>query len=523
MFSRETTADTLPAAMGAVIEPAAVLDRAAVSDPSTQSVKITTASLAHTSPDLNRPGLERESSSPSVVEISTPPPFEARGGRKSIGAASSSAVVGQISNPYWEGASQQHVHPSANTTDTSIPGARLRRSPRKSAYNSPSDHSQLHRTASSIPSHTAPPSGQIRTQSTNPQTPHGSSQQRTTLSQPLSSPSQRAMDTLHNILHLKRQLGRDPSESPKPPAVSPSPSPLRKLYPLPRTPQSSSPSRRSPGSSADAVAAAINQGSRLDRQGPSGTPLPSTPLRVYKKRTSPLAISVQRSEGSETPQIYVEGSPRSSGGHSTPPIAVLRPLESSQASSSIYGEEYDELELSYPPSPVRPSPAPGVPPDPLPPSNVPADLPQPAGEPAAELEEQATQPSPASITPPPSENATMRTSALRYLEQYFQTFDIDRRALAEAYAPDAAFSCASRKLRAQGRDGIVEALEALGPGILCSGHRVEYDVTYIDPHIGVLLVALGTMGDTGGGNTGEVGYAMSFVLRPGREDQEGCV
>jgi hypothetical protein len=117
----------------------------------------------------------------------------------------------------------------------------------------------------------------------------------------------------------------------------------------------------------------------------------------------------------------------------------------------------------------------------------------------------------------------MRTSALRYLEQYFQTFDIDRRALAEAYAPDAAFSCSSRKLRAQGRDGIVEALEALGPGILCSGHRVEYDVTYIDPHIGVLLVALGTMGDTRGDNTGEVGYAMSFVLRPGREDQERCV
>ena len=518
MFSRETTTNTLPAAMAAVIEPAAVLDRAAVSGRTTQPVKLTTASLAHTSPDLNQPGLERENSSPSVVEISTPPPLEARGGRKYIEASSSSAAVGHISNPYWEGASRGHVHPSANTTDTDT---RLRRSPRKSAYNSPSDNSQLHRTASSIPSRTAPPSGQTRTQSTNPQTPHGPSQQRTTLSQPLSSPSQRAMDTLHNILHLKRQLGRDPSESPNPSAVSPSPSPLRKLYPLPKTPQSGSPSRRSPGSSADAVAAAINQGSRLDRQGPSGTPLPSTPLRVYKKRTSPLAIPVQRSEGSEAPQIYVEGSPQSSGGHSTPPIAVLRPMESSseKASSSIYGEEYDELEFSYPSSPMRPSPTPGVPPDPLPPSDVPADLPRPA----AELAEQATQPSPASFTPPPSENTTMRTSALRYLEQYFQTFDIDRRALAEAYAPDAAFSCSSRKLRAQGRDGIVEALEALGPGILCSGHRVEYDVTYIDPHIGVLLVALGTMGDTRGDNTGEVGYAMSFVLRPGREDQERCV
>lgn len=138
--------------------------------------------------------------------------------------------------------------------------------------------------------------------------------------------------------------------------------------------------------------------------------------------------------------------------------------------------------------------------------------------------EQAAQPSlPGSRPPSPGENALMRTSAMRYLEHYCQTFDLDRRALAEVYAPDAAFSCSSRKLRAQGREGIVEALQALGPGILCSGHSVEYDVTYLGPRIGVLLVALGTMGDTRGDNTGEVGYAMSFVLRPGREDQERSV
>jgi hypothetical protein len=119
----------------------------------------------------------------------------------------------------------------------------------------------------------------------------------------------------------------------------------------------------------------------------------------------------------------------------------------------------------------------------------------------------------------------MRSSALRYLERYCQTFDMDRRALAEAYAHDAAFSCSSRNLRVQGRDDILDALQALGPGILCSGHSVEYDVTYLCPGIGVLLVVLGIMSGTRDrdNNTGEVGYAMSFVLRPGMEDQERSV
>jgi hypothetical protein len=117
----------------------------------------------------------------------------------------------------------------------------------------------------------------------------------------------------------------------------------------------------------------------------------------------------------------------------------------------------------------------------------------------------------------------MRSSALRYLEHYCRTFDVDRRALAEAYAPDATFSCSSRDLRAQGRDHILDALQALGPGILCSGHSVEFDMTYLGPGIGVLLVALGTMSGTGVSRTGEVGYAMSFMLRPGGLDRERSV
>jgi len=121
------------------------------------------------------------------------------------------------------------------------------------------------------------------------------------------------------------------------------------------------------------------------------------------------------------------------------------------------------------------------------------------------------------------ENARMRSSALRYLEHYCQAFDMDRRALAEAYAPDATFSCSSRNLRAEGRDRILDALQALGPGILCSGHSVEFDLTYLGPGIGVLLIALGTMGGTGVSKTGELGYAMSFMLRPGDLDQERSV
>jgi hypothetical protein len=113
----------------------------------------------------------------------------------------------------------------------------------------------------------------------------------------------------------------------------------------------------------------------------------------------------------------------------------------------------------------------------------------------------------------------MQSSALRYFQRYCRTFDKDRRALAGMYAGDASFSCSSRDLHAQGRDDVLDALGALGPGVLCSGHSVDYDVTYLGPNIGVLLVVLGTMNGTRDG-TGEVRYAMSFVLCPRGEDQE---
>lgn len=424
-----------------------------------------------------------------------------------------------------EGESQQHEHPRAGREDSihaPVSTARLRTSPVDSAHISSSDRSRLQQSKSNVPSRTA----QTWKQPTSSQTPLGPSQQDITShqhSQPLRSPSQRAVDTLHHILHLKRQIGDHPSESPKPPAVSPLPSPLRRLYPLPKT-QSGSLSRRSPATFADAVAAAINEGTRLDRrQGPSSPPVLSTPLRVYRKRSSSLATPIRKNESGAAPGVDEKHQARrspSSGRYSTPPIAVLGLGESSSesqiASSSVYGDEYDELELSYPPSP---SPPPPTLPDSLPVSNVPIDPPRP-GEPV----KQALQPSQSGLMPSSlDENATMRSSALRYLEHYCQTFDVDRRALAEAYAPDATFSCSSRNLRAQGRDRILDALQALGPCILCSGHSVEFDMTYLGPGIGVLLVALGTMGGTGVSRTAEVGYAMSFMLRPGGLDRERLV
>jgi hypothetical protein len=123
------------------------------------------------------------------------------------------------------------------------------------------------------------------------------------------------------------------------------------------------------------------------------------------------------------------------------------------------------------------------------------------------------------MLPSPDESAVMRSSALHYLEWYCQTFDTDRRALAEAYAHDAVFSCPLRNLRAKGRDGIPDALRALGRGILCSGHNIKYDVTYLGASIGVLLVMLGTMSDVRDDN-GNVSYTMSFVLRPRTEEHQ---
>ena len=514
------------------VEPTVLPDRATVSNPSIQHVM---PSLAHASGDSGQPGIERETSrSPSVVEIGFRAPLEGGGIRGSNEESSSGVIVGQISDlssvRYREGGSQQHEHASAGRNgpnDAPVSIAPLQTSPVDPARISSSGHSRLQQTASNIPSLIAPPSGQTWKQPATPQTPMGHSQQHITSprhSQPLLSPSRRAVDTLHHILHLKRQIGHHSSESPKPRAVSPLPSP-RRLHPLPNT-QSRSPSQRSPGSSADAVAAAINEGTRLDRRQESSPPVPSTPLRVYKKRSSSLVTPMRKNENDSDAapgvdeEYQVRCSPPSDR-HSSPPIAVLglgeSSSESQKATPSAYGDEYDELELSYPPSP-SPYPPETLPVS-LPVSNVPID---PARR--EEFVKQALQPPQSNIIPPSlDENATMHSSALRYLEHYFQTFDMNRRALAEAYAPDAAFSCSSRNLRAQGRDRILDALQALGPGILCSGHSVEFDVTYLGPGIGVLLVALGTMGGTGVSKTGNVEFAMTFMLRPGGLNRERSV
>jgi len=111
----------------------------------------------------------------------------------------------------------------------------------------------------------------------------------------------------------------------------------------------------------------------------------------------------------------------------------------------------------------------------------------------------------------------MQSAALQFLQQYGQTFDRDQRALAEAYSPHATFSCPSRGLRTQGRDGILDALTRLGHGALCSERDVAYDVISV-PGVGVLLVVLGTMIRTQ--DDKDVGYTMSFVLQQPRDHED---
>jgi hypothetical protein len=120
--------------------------------------------------------------------------------------------------------------------------------------------------------------------------------------------------------------------------------------------------------------------------------------------------------------------------------------------------------------------------------------------------------------PSPEDTAAMQSAALQYLHQYGRTFDMDRRALAGAYAPHAAFSCPSRGLRTQGRDGILNALTTLD-GVLCSRRNVEYDVSRPVPGIGMMLVVLGTMICVQDDTDRQVGYTMSFVLRLGDHEE----
>ncbi|KAI0299277.1 hypothetical protein BC826DRAFT_996406 [Russula brevipes] len=518
------TTESQPALTAAVIGRALLLNHTAVPGPCVQPSKPTTRPPAHTSRLVDQPRSERESSTPSVVEIGPDAFFGDPGGRESIKVSGPGTGVGPISNPSGdtyrdqEGEIQhqghvvhEHPAPAHAISGSPAPIALLGVSPGELARRDvpPSNHAIYYQAANNAPSCVTPPSGRAREQSLSPHPPLRPSQQTTSPESQQLSPSQRATETLQNILRLKRQLGPASPDSLNASVSSPSQS-LRKLYPMPKRQQSRSPSKQSPGSSADPVAAAINEGTRLDRLVPNRSPPPSTPLRTYKKRLPPSAIHAGRDESSapKTGEDHETRHSEFSERHSPPPIAVLAPTQSSpgspEASSSI---EYDELELSWPPSP-SPSPS-RAPPDSRPPaidlteSPRPAELPEPASRSPSLL----VAPSPNKSTngplpqglilPSPDESAVMRSSALQYLEWYCQTFDTDRRALAEAYAPDAVFSCPLRNLRANGRDGIPDALRA----------------------IGVLLVMLGTMSDVRDDN-GNVGYTMSFVLRPRTEEHQ---
>ena len=491
--------------------------------------------LAHKSPDSNQPCVGEETSTPSVAQVASQT-VEGRSGCESIQESGSRTGFAQISEPsgplYQEGGFPQRGHPWQTTAkvDAPVPAARLGMSPGKFAHDVPSDHTWRHKAVDDAPSSTSPPSDRVWRRSSSPQLPHRLPQHHSIspqLPQSLPSPSRRAIDTLQHILHMKQQFVRRSPDLLRPPIASSPPSTsLRKLYPAPKTPQPGGSSGQSPGSSADAVAAAINGGTLLDRQRSTTTPSPSTPLRVYKRRPRSSATPTWGNVGSagrRTDEEHQMRRTQSSGEHSSPPIAVLAPIASSpmswKASSSACGEEYDELELSYPPSPM---PAPPEASEGLLDPNYPALVIVPPGSPPqTELLLRPTiQDSVSDISPPsPDENTTTQSSALRYFQRYCRTFDKERRALAGMYTSDAFFSCSSRGLHAQGRGDVLDALEALGPGVLCSGHSVDYDVTYLGPNIGVLLVVLGTMNGTRDG-TGEARYAMSFVLRPRREDQE---
>ena len=127
-----------------------------------------------------------------------------------------------------------------------------------------------------------------------------------------------------------------------------------------------------------------------------------------------------------------------------------------------------------------------------------------------------------SMLPSPEEKAAMQSAALQFLQRYGQTFDTDRGALAEAYTPNATFSCPSRGLRTQGREGILDALAQLGHGVLCSERNVAYDVFSV-PGVGVLLVVLGTMIGAQADGDRNLGYSMSFVLQSGDHEDRSVL
>ncbi|KAH9000156.1 hypothetical protein EDB92DRAFT_1829653 [Lactarius akahatsu] len=315
-----------------------------------------------------------------------------------------------------------------------------------------------------------PPTSQMRTRASSSQSTHllhGHSSSPQSFSSP--PPSQTALDTLHHILQLKRQISRS-SSSTGPPAVSPSPS-CRKLYPASKEPQpNSSPSKKRPAESyADVVAAALNESARLSQERSGRASASSTSLRAYKKRRL-LGDGTNLAPRNELRRRERVRDSLSPTGHSSPPIAPpILDTNSHHPSAE-------------PPRLVEPS--------------------EPVAGASSLLNTKRL---------PSEEKDEMESAGLRYLARYCRTFDTDRRALREAYAPDATFSCPSRNLRAKGRDAILDALTTLGHDFLCSKRKAKYEVSFL-PGIGTLLA---------GAQDEEAGYSMNFVLQPGdHEDRE---
>src|SRR6266702_3170023 len=540
--------DSEPTDTAAVIERALLLNDAAIWDPPVLSVERATSPLTSASQSSKRRQLDGGNDLPFAVEIIAPlaslqgptglaPSVEDRG-------ADASRIRSPSRNPSMDRRSQSqtqttHMDTGDNASvHTPAPIACFLEGLRDTApaaalppFSSSPRHPRSpmhHQTINNALLHPTSPSSQVRMRASSSQSTHllhGHSSSPRPFSSP--PPSQHALETLHNILQLKRQISRS-SSSTGPPAVSPSPScPLRKLYPATKEPQPKTPSKRPAESSADVVAAALNESARLNQGGPGRASASSTPLRVYKKRRSP-AVPLGRGNGKNTvprnePRHQERDSLSPGERHSSPPIAILGLTGSSRGSPlteltpSVNGDEWDELDLSYPPSPRPPFPDMN---SHNPSLVVPTEPPRPI-----EPTELAGRTSLLSFKPPsPQKNAAKQPAvspAVQYLKRYWRTFDTDRGALAEAYAPNAAFSCPSRNLRTQGREGILDALATLGQGVLCSGN-VDHDVSYI-PGIGVLLVVLGTMIGTQGDRDRAVGYTMNFVLQPGDHEDRSVL
>lgn len=502
--------DSEPTDTAAVIERALLLNDAALRDPPVLSAERTISPPTSASQSTKRCQLEAPVDLPSVKD----PGAEASRirGPSSIPSADGRRH-GQIQTTHLDTGDSASVHTPTPIDCFSEGGLRDTAShvallPFSS---SPHPRSPMHHQTTSNSLLHPPPTSQMRTRASSSQSTrllHGHSSSPQSFSSP--PPSQTALNTLHHILQLKRQISRS-SSSTGPPALSPSPS-CRKLYPASKEPQpNSSPSKKRPAESyADVVAAALNESARMSQERSGRASASSTPLRVYKKRRllGDGTNLVPRNEPRRRERVRDSLSPT---GHSSPPIAVLSHDTGSPPGSplteltpSVSG---DELDLSYPPSPKPPI------------------LDTNSHHPSAEALTDSEPPRPVEPSEPvagassllnikrlPSEEKDeMESAGLRYLARYCRTFDTDRRALREAYAPDATFSCPSRNLRAKGRDGILDALTTLGHDFLCSERKAKYEVSFL-PGIGTLLA---------GAQDEEAGYSMNFVLQPGdHEDRE---